>query len=103
MISFLGLVWGFLKSAPGKFTIGILIVVAAFIYGSHRGKEKLIQVQNVETVKEVVKYVERREKVIKKYNNPNRFTDECILGGCLPETLKHQPHCEACDAKAGTK
>jgi len=75
-----------------KYTIGLLLLVAAFGGGYFKGRASALNQQTKKELKEVIKYVERKNTIDRKYNNVvvdrDDDVDSCVLQGCLPEGSK---------------
>lgn len=72
--------------------IGLIVAIAvggAFYRGMlyERGKVE------TETVEVLECYIKDKDKISHKYRG-NRFSDEMILSGCVPEAAKGQAHCK---------
>ena len=79
----------------GVYTLCVVSVFMAgfFFHGSCAAKKQVKQ-----DIKEVIRYVERKQVIDKKYIN-HRFTDECILSGCIPDANTNQ-QCTPCKSKS---
>lgn len=85
----LGMLLGLVNN---KYTIMGIVVIGLVIGAYIKGRVDCRIIVEKEVVKEVIRYVDRVQKVDKKYKQV--FEDSYILSGCVPEGAKDQPHCK---------
>ena len=92
-------IWAFCKTPLGKNVViaGMILVLlgGVFLAGAHWEKTRMLSKANSQVVKSLSNYVKKREAIAKKYHDLNP-SGECVLSGCLPESLKTQDHCKPC-------
>ena len=83
------------KVVFNKYTWVVMGVVgwsaACMFYGRSCANNQIIK----EVVKVQKEYIKQKSAIDQKYRG-NKFTDECILSGCVPEGARGQNACKGC-------